>query len=48
VGDNWFRAHEAGLLEFTRNKHPGDCELAYATFVNSIYERPYAIFVDHK
>jgi hypothetical protein len=47
VGDNFFRAHEAGLLEFTRNKG-NDCELAYATFVNSIYERPYALFVDHK
>lgn len=47
VGDNWARAHEAGLLEFTRGKSL-DCELAYATFINSIYERPYAIFVDHK
>lgn len=47
MGDNWFRAHEAGLLEFTRGKG-ADCELAYATFINSIYERPYAIFVDHK
>lgn len=47
VGDNWARAHEAGLLEFTRSKSQ-DCELAYATFINSIYERPYAIFVDHK
>lgn len=47
VGDNFFRAHEAGLLEFTRNKGT-DCDLAYATFINSIYERPYALFVDHK
>lgn len=47
VGDNWFRAHEAGLLEFTRDRG-ADCELAYGTFINSIYERPYAIFVDHK
>ena len=46
LGDNSFRAHEAGLWEWLKDRE--GCELAYATFVNSVYERPYAIFVDHK
>eukprot|EP00624_Nannochloropsis_granulata_P000293 evm.model.NODE_11137_length_18060_cov_18.830564.2 len=46
LGDNWFRAHEAGLWEWLKGRE--GCELAYATFINTLYERPYAIFVDHK
>lgn len=46
LGDNWLRGHEAGLWEWLNGRE--SCELAYATFINTLYERPYGIFVDHK
>ena len=45
MGDNCFRAHEAALREFLHYK---DFDLVYARFTNSVYDRPYAILVDHK
>jgi len=45
LGDNCFQAHEAALREFLGQK---DVDLVYARFTNSVYDRPYAILVDHK
>jgi hypothetical protein len=44
-GDNWFRSHEAAMLNFLGDRQ---VEVAYADLKNSIYNRPYAILIDHK
>lgn len=44
-GDNWFRSHEAAMLNFLGDRQ---VEVAYADLKNSIYHRPYAILIDHK
>lgn len=44
-GDNCFRAHEAAIYEFISGKQ---AELVYANFTNTVYDRPYAIFIDRK